>query len=367
MNRYVIVLFTSLTLACGAGNSQSSTVAGTAGGGAVPGSSSSFGGMAGAAGNDCRSVGSGACAATSRVSSITHGSELDATNTGVPAGHVLRDVSSTITVTEDWIVNSNAGSRTVRDLNFLSGASLIVTVDGFTVEYCKFNGKSGVFTDANDGHSPVGKNVQVLDSEFDGKHENLGGDSPTTATTLKRVHIQRWPRGLMLGQNDVWIEECYMHDLTCDNQGAHIENIYIAGGANLTFVRNKLISNATYLGDGTSQISASLAIYNEDWSDFPALDNVLVENNYLESDGGYALYAGACVKKNHPYAKHMVVRGNVFGRGEQRHSGVYGPATAFNRDEPTNEWESNTWGPRGPLWNEGDPEEGDLVDAPPPT
>jgi hypothetical protein len=313
------------------------------------------------------SGGAGTAGNLDASTNVTHGSQLDETNTGIPAGHSLSNVASTIQVTEQWIADSNSGARVLQDRNFLTGANLIVTVDGFTVQYCKFNGKSGVFLDANDGQTPLGKNVQVLDSEFDGNNANLNGDSPTSATTLKRVHIHRWPRNLMLGVDNIWVEECYMHDLTCDNNGAHIENIYIAGGANLTFIRNKLISNATYLGDGTAQISASLAIYNEDWGDFPNLNYILVQDNYLESDGGYAMYGGACVGKQRPFAKSMTVRGNVFGRGEQRNSGVYGPATAFDRDEPTNRWENNTWGARGPLWQQGDPEEGQPIDAPPPT
>jgi hypothetical protein len=306
----------------------------------------------------------------SNKGTVEHGQELNESNTGVPPGHVLTDISSNITVTESWISNVNGGSRIIQDKNFLSGAKLIITVDGFTVQYCKFFGIGGITIDANDGQSSLGKNIQILDCELDGNHENLNGDVAIYGSnlTIKRVHVHRWPRGMWIGEGNVWVEECYMHDLTCDGNGAHIENIYVAGGANQTYIRNKFISNRSYIVDGTGQISASLAIYNEGWDDFPDLDNILVENNYFESDGGYAMYGGACVGKlPKPYAINMTVRGNIFGREEQRNCGVYGTATAFDQYNSSNKWENNTWGHRGPFWQVGDPEKGDIINAPTPT
>lgn len=303
------------------------------------------------------------------LSVVTHGKDLNESNTGVPAGHILADVSMGIIVTEDWIRSENGGSRIIENKNFQSGAGLIITVDGFTVQNCKFFGIGGITNNANDGKSSMGKNIKVLNCEFDGNHENLEGDVAIGGVSIiKRSHIHRWPRAMWIGESDIWVEECYMHDLTCDGKGAHIENIYVAGGANQTYVRNKLISNSSYIGDGSGQISASLAIYNEGWADFPDLNHILVENNYFESDGGYALYGGACIGKlPKPYAKNMIVRGNIFGRELQRYCGVYGTATAFDPSQPGNKWENNTWGAHGPYWVAGDPEEGEEIPAPPPT
>jgi len=305
------------------------------------------------------------------ATTITHGSQLNATNTGVPSGHILTDVSSTIIVTEAWISGANGGTRIIEHKHFLSGAQLIVTVDGFTVQYCKFSGYGGLTTDANDGQSRIGKNVTITDCEFDGNHENLRDSVAIGGShlTLKRVHIHRWPRAMWVGEGNIWVEECYMHDLTEDASGAHIENIYVAGGPNQTYIRNKLISNRVRINGGSGiSISASLAIYNESWAVFPELDHILIENNYFESDGGYALYAGACVGKlPAPYAKNTVARGNIFGRGTQRKCGYYGPVTAFDPDQSGNIWTDNTWGPRGPYWQSGDPEEGAAIAAPGPS
>ncbi len=311
-------------------------------------------------------------AATLQVSpaGITHGSQINECNTGVPAGHALAEVASTIIVTEAWIRSSNGGSRAIRNRHFLSGAGLVISVDGFTVQYCRFSGVGGFTTNANDGRSSLGKNIQILDCEFDGNHENGGGDVAVGGSdlTLKRVWVHRWPRAMWVGEGNIWVEECYMHDLTVDGSGAHIENIYVAGGANQTYVRNKLISNRVPINGGTAGISASLAIYNEGWAPFPDLDHILVENNYFESDGGYAIYGGACVSKlPKPYAKNTVVRGNIFGRGIQRRCGVYGTSTAFDPAQPGNLWEGNTWGPPGPFWQAGDPVEGASVAAPGPS
>jgi hypothetical protein len=63
----------------------------------------------------------------------------------------------------------------------------------------------------------------------------------------------------------------------------------------------------------------------------------------------------------------MKVRGNIFGRGIQRHCGVYGTATAFDLTQVGNLWENNTWGDRGPFWQTGDPEKGDEIIAPGPS
>jgi hypothetical protein len=301
---------------------------------------------------------------------VAHGIEIDDSNTGVPIGHTLTDVTNTIIVTETWIASSNNGSRIIENKYFHSGAALIITVNGFTVQYCKFFGKGGISNNANDGQSSLGKNITIIDCELDGNHENLEGDVAIGGSniTLKRLNIHRWPRNMWIGEGNVWVEECYMHDLTVDGSGAHIENIYVAGGANQTYIRNKLISNRISINGGTGGISASLAIYNEGWSDFPDLDNILVENNYFESDGGYALYGGACIGKlPKPYAKNMIVRGNIFGRTIQRHCGVYGTATAFDPTQPGNLWENNIWGDRGPFWQTGDPEKDAEINAPGPS
>jgi hypothetical protein len=303
------------------------------------------------------------------TTAVTHGSQINESNTGVPDGRTLTDVSSTIIVTESWITSVNGGSRSIMDKHFLSGANLIVTVDGFSVRYCKFTGKSGFTTNANDGHSPLGKNIEIMDSEFDGNHENTGGDVAVGGSylSLKRVHIHGWPRAMWIGEGNVLVEECYMHDLTVDGSGAHIENIYVAGGANQTYIRSKLISNRVSLNGGTLGISASLAIYNESYAAFPDLDNIRIENNYFESNGSYGLYGGACIGKlPKPYAKNTVIRGNIFGRSIQRRSGLYGPAAAFDPSQPGNAWESNTWGAKGPYWQTGDPQEGDSVPTPNP-
>jgi hypothetical protein len=113
--------------------------------------------------------------------------------------------------------------------------------------------------------------------------------------------------------------------------------------------------------------SASLAIYNEPSftsPDFPALDNILVQDNYFESDGYYALYCGALSAKTGAFAKNMTVTGNVFGRGLHRLCGVGGPAICFDPSQPGNVWSNNTWGAKGPTTLDTDPLEGAIIDAP---
>ncbi len=298
------------------------------------------------------------------------GQDIDASNTGVPPGRVLQKVGATILVTEKWIASSNRGSRILQDKSFVSGAALIVAVDGFTVRYCKFFGKGGISLDPNDGRSPPGKNVSILDCELDGNHENPGGKIAVfgSSLTLKRVHIHNWPRGMWVGDGDVWVEQCYMHDLTVDDSGAHLENIYVGGGAHQVYLSNKLISNGVRIaGSGIMPISASLAIYNESFRKdppFPGLADIRIEGNYFESDGYYPLYCGALDGKEGAFPTGMVVRGNVFGRQIQRYSGMGAPAVAFDSSRPGNVWEGNTWGAPGPSSKAGDPSEKAPIAAP---
>lgn len=306
---------------------------------------------------------------------ITHGSQIDASNTGVPSGHVLTDVNATILVTEEWIASSNGGSRIIQDKRFLSGANLVIAVDGFTVQYCSFFGKSALSYFPNSGSLPVGKNIGIYNCEFDGNNENLGGDIAIYGSflTLKRVHVHNWPRAMWVGDGNVRVEECYMHDLTADGGDAHLENIYVAGGADQVYIRNKLVSNEIHInGDAKMMVSASLAIYNESFErgspfpSFPNLDRIRVEDNYFESDGHYALYGGACAGKDAPFAKNMTVSGNIFGRLNQRWSGVGGASICFDPSQAGNVWERNTWGPKGPASLAGDPAEGTEIGPPGP-
>jgi hypothetical protein len=299
--------------------------------------------------------------------SITHGKDLNETNTGVPPSHLLSDVTSSIVVTESWISTSNNGNRYLEDKNFVNKARLEIKTGNFTVRYCKFNGKSG-------GSVEYGlSNVVFEFCEFDGQHLNTGGDCALGigGLTARRLHIHRWPRAFWFGWGNVHIEECYIHDETADGGDAHIENIYIAGGANQTFVRNKLISNEIHInGDSRMMTSASLAIYNEDYlvgdpyPAFPSLDNITVKDNYFESDGYYAMYCGALAGKKGGYAKNMSVSGNIFGRQLHRMCGVGGPAVCFDPSQQGNKWLNNTWGDNGPYWVTGDPAKGEAVSAP---
>ncbi len=290
----------------------------------------------------------------------THGSFIDATNTGVPAGHSLTDWVSSVTVTEAWISASNGGSRIIENRNFTSGAVLTIRTNDITVRYCKFNGTSRILLpEAVTG-------ILVQDCEIDGNHENrdslqaIKNDGATLH--VLRAHIHRWPRALTVIRGNTTVENCYLHDLTCDDSGAHIENIYVAGGAQQRYLGNKIVSNAVRTDPAITDlnISACLALYNQGGG-LPDLDAILVEDNWIDGDSSYAMYGGAIASKTGTFAKNLIVRGNTFARQYQRRCGLFGPITAFSGAEPGNHWENNRWGPRGAYWVSGDPEEGDLV------
>jgi hypothetical protein len=294
----------------------------------------------------------------------THGQDVDAGVTGVPSGHSLSDVVGSLTITEGWISGNNGGRRILENKRFLSGARITVRVDNFTIRYCKLIGVGGVWIDRGR------RGIVISDSEFDGQNENTGGECAVNygGVSMIRLNVHHWPRALFSLDGDVLVQNCYLHDLTRGpNPGSnHIENVYVGGGANLSFVGNKMISNQISIGGNTGGVSASLAIYNEDYEPLPSLKNIKIIDNYFESEGGYALLCGAYIVKGGAYPTEMEVKGNIFGRGLQRYCAVYGPAWAFNDAGAGNSWSDNSWGGRGPYWVAGDPENGALVPSPSP-
>ncbi len=294
---------------------------------------------------------------------VPHGSTLTEANTGVPVGHSLTDVTTDITVTEAWIDSSNGGSRVLENRNFTSGAGLSIQVSDFTVRYCKFNGVGGVYLG-----TPV-TGILIQDCEFDGNQENLSALQAikNSAATLRllRLNIHHWPRALTVVKGNTIVENCYLHDLTSDDSGAHIENIYVAGGADQSYIGNKIVANPVSISAGQTDfaISAALAIYNQGGT-YEDLRRIVVAKNYFDGIGSYAFYGGAVASKSGPFARDMIVKENIFGREYRRFGGEFGPVTAFDETRPGNVWDLNVWGEWTALCVAGDPAAGDRVELP---
>lgn len=297
---------------------------------------------------------------------IIHGRDINPTNTGVPVGQQLVSVTESIRVTESWLRSHNNGSRIIENRLFVSGAGLTIEAGNITVRYCLFIGEGRVdLPVAVDG-------IVIHDCEFDGNQEN-GGSSQAIKNSaaglhLLRLYVHHWPRALTVVKGRTVVENCCLRDLTSDDSEAHIENIYVAGGADMAFTGNWMEANPVSINPNQDDyaISASLAIYNQG-GDYQDLERIVVERNYFTGIGSYAFYGGAASPKSGPYAKDITVRGNVFGREYMRKGGLFGPVTAFDEKTSGNLWADNTWGPRGPYWVAGDPEEGDFINPPPVT
>lgn len=303
-------------------------------------------------------------AAEPPASGWIHGKDVNGTNTGVPPSIKLTAVKERLVVTEDWISAANGGSRVIEGKRFLTGSYLTIKTGDVTVRHCSFEGTAGVLL------GDAVRNVAIEDSEFDGKQENLGAKqaikNDRAQLTLLRLNIHHWPRALTVTRGETAVINCYFHDLTCDGvQEAHKENIYVAGGANQSYIGNKLIANAARIRDDITvlAISAALAVYNQGGG-LPDLERVSIIDNYFDGDSSYALYCGSVKGKKGAYATAMTVRGNVFGRTYQRKCGKFGPATAYDGTRPGNAWENNVWGDRGGFWQAGDPDRGAPVEAP---
>ncbi|MGV9001834.1 MAG: hypothetical protein ACOH18_02670 [Candidatus Saccharimonadaceae bacterium] len=287
----------------------------------------------------------------SEYHSVTHGSQINSSNTG------WRHTGVQLTT----IGNNQSGLNwhTENSVFYITGDD--VTIDSFdipfpvrargdriTIKRSKISSASYYLVQAADIPTYY-TDLMLIDCELYGMDL---GTPPTIAVmacenaTYMRCDIHGFgSSGPRLTTNNL-IEECYIHDF------AHEEPEHEAGvsangpDTNVNIVRSRIEINS-------GGASCAIGIY----LDFGSHNGILLEDNFIQG-GAYTLQSGIYVPgAGYPAAQNVVVRGNIFGRSYHAESGIYGPVSQW-RDDPDCVWENNTWGPGAAAdsnHNTGDP------------
>jgi hypothetical protein len=240
-------------------------------------------------GGSCGSCASGSCDASGQcvgTTTITHGNQINASNTGVPAGVTLTPASGTVTLSTPGAVWEG------RDLT----GSLEITADNVTVRNCRIRLNSGYFAIQNSGKNLLVENCEIFSPS--GAYTGIAGSN----MTVRSCDIHNFENGIGAGSN-VIVEESYIHDLYY-GPGAHVDGIeWQSSGSNSVIRRNRIV-----LGDDTGCVN--ITPYNGG----SANDNTVQDN--LFSGGTYSLYirgdGGGSVNG-------VTVTGNVWVKGSYVH------------------------------------------------
>lgn len=213
-----------------------------------------------------------------------------ASNTGVPAGTVLR-ASGSLTITQ---------ANTVIDGLDISG-SVTVQASGVVIKNSRIRGTGSYGVYARSGR------VSIYDSEISGFENGIGFDN----WSAYRVDIYGTTGdGVKLGSN-VTLRDSWIHDLA-PSPDAHADGGQVQSG-----VRNLVVSNNVIDLSTTARANAALFIAPDLG---PSTDGpITITGNWLNG-GNYTLF---CVDGNwgQYYIGNISITNNRFGRSAQ-----YGPA-----------------------------------------
>jgi len=221
------------------------------------------------------------------------GAKPDATNTGVPAGTQLAQVTDDVTVTADG---------TVIDAQDIHGF-LRIQASHVTVSRSIVRGRG---TTATTGIIRIdsGSDITITDTEIAAAEPSVDLDGVwASSATLRRVHVHGGVDGMKLG-DDTRVECSFVHDLVSfasdPNQGGgptHNDAIQILAGARIAIVGNQLVAAR----DQNAAIQVT--------QDFGAVSELSIESNW--ADGG-----GCTFNLSHNGGASLAVttRDNRFGR-----------------------------------------------------
>jgi hypothetical protein len=236
------------------------------------------------------------------------GAYPNATNTGVPAGTVLKPSGSLVLSTPGEVVNG---------LDISGGVD--IQASNVTLENCIIH-----VTDANaqwvvsvlGGLTGVTiQNCEIIGPGLSANNQDAGiyiiGDSQVT---INAVNIHEVGHGIDVSGGPVVVENSYIHDLNAASS-SHYDGIYFGGGSSPNFslqIQNNTIINQN---DQTS------AVFLENY--FGSINNVSVNNNLLVG-GGYTLYLVSNTQSNGGGGEGGAVS-NVSYTNNDIGSGYWGP------------------------------------------
>ena len=263
----------------------------------------------------------------------------DATNTGVPAGTILKSVPGQVSSGPGWYYNA-AGKYVVVTTNgtVLSGLyipyALRINASNVTVKNVQ------VVTDGDFGITLTHTTgVTIQNSAISGEDPAAGrvGSAiddvytDSTGMVIKANNIFNFKTAIQISTG--LVDGNYIHNPGYV-AGDHTNGFYTAGGTRPLTIQNNTIfvnmgqTDAINLDAGTSGVPVA---------------NKTVQNNFL-AGGAYTIYGGTAL--GNP-TSNIVIKGNRFGQHFYPKSGYYGPVAYFSATGTGNIWSGNFWDTTG--------------------
>jgi len=262
----------------------------------------------------------------------------DASNTGVPAGTVLKTVPGQVSSGTGWHFDTRGWVQVDGAGAVLSGLSIPYNIN-VTAPHVTIRGVQ-VITSGQPGISiRHTAGVTVEDSTITGVNATTGrmlagvkdmyGDS--TGLTIQRNNISWAETGAQLESG--LVQDNYIHN-TGFIPGDHVNGVTSNGGVTTPLA----ITHNTILIDRSQTDAIGL------FDDFGVQANRTITNNLL-AGGGYSIYGGQ--NPGTPAPTGIQVTGNKIATIYYAKGGAYGPVTAFNSTATANTWTANTWDATG--------------------
>lgn len=261
---------------------------------------------------------------------VSHGSQINASNTGVPVGTSLSVYSGPMTIT----VNG-----TVIEGRIING-DLQIQAKNVVVRKCQLNG----FIDIDEGEVDGAYNFLIEDTRV-----NTGNRAVTAVGSkdfiARRCHITGGNRSVYCYHNAV-VEECYiLGQWVSSAVRTHASGLRISQTSSIQ--RNSItcdVKDVPVMGGNPMTDVSGPSANMTGYGDFETVEHIDVINNYFgATDGGFGCYGGSSAGKPYPNANNIRYMGNRWARGASGRNGVWGPITDFNSSSPGNVWSNNAY------------------------
>ena len=165
---------------------------------------------------------------------ITHGRQINASNTGITGVGILR---SSLISTGSTTYSTNGQVVSGR----LFTGSVIIAGDSITLDGCQVETSGSSVIGINvTGSNVTIKNCTVLapsGSMYQAIHAEDG-----TGSRLLRCDVSKGENNMTIETDNVTVEECYVHDSSAvSSPGGHKDCIEVYGGSNHNVIRSKLV------------------------------------------------------------------------------------------------------------------------------
>jgi hypothetical protein len=154
--------------------------------------------------------------------------------------------------------------------------------------------------------------------------------------TLNRDNIYNVGHGVQIPDDNVVVENSWIHGHCCDASDAHLDTIISNGGAS-----NVTIENNNLDGGPSGALTAAVGML----PDFGNLNNWTFDHNLLNTVGSYCAYTGDVPAKPHD-ATNIHWTNNHFGKKYSSKCGIYGPVYPGGTSSGF-VWSGNVWDDTG--------------------